>query len=478
MTLRSTLAAAALGIGLTLSGCDVVDGVENPQAITPGQALENIEGYDALLVQGYDALQDAGYYGQQFMLVPDALADNIRIPNTSSNRYPGFTQNVNGAHLGRWGGHYGTINAMNIIISGIDDLEDPSATQAERNRIKGEAYFMRALNYFDLVRTKSYEPGREVDGWNAGVIIRTEPTENLEDADFRARASNQEVYNLVLADLDQAASLLDENERQSNSPSAFVSEAAVKALQARVNLYLRNWGAAEAAAEAALDETSATLVNSDSDGAALLSAWSAVSHPESIFEVTFTAGTDGAVTNSNSSLQSLTDPTRAGFYDAVPTDDLIAAHEDGDARLALYADFTVGTEALQYIQKYTGTSAQDVDRAPVFRVSEMYLILAEARAEQDDDDGAEDALNTLRNARGLDDYDGDDIVDQVYRERRVELAFEGHRFFDLKRRGLDVPKPQTSFGVLPYTDFRILAPLPSDQVDENPELVQNPGYAS
>jgi hypothetical protein len=478
MTFRSTLAVAVLGFGLTLSGCDVVDDINNPQAITPGQALDNIEGYGALLVQAYDALQAQSHYGQQFMLVPDALADNIRIPNTSSNRYPAFTENRTGAHLGRWGGHYGAINAMNIIIAGIDDLEDETATQAERDQIKGEAYFMRALNYFDLIRTKAYEPGREVDGWTEGVIIRTEPTENLESADFRERASNTEVYNLILADLQEAASLLDENERQTNTPSAFVSEAAVKALQARVNLYLRNWEAAEAAAEAALAETSAALVTADSDGAALVSAWSAVSHPESIFEVTFTAGTDGAVTNSNASLQSLTDPSRAGFYDAVPTDDLIAAHEAGDARLALYEDFTVGTEALQYITKYTGTSAQDVDRAPVFRVSEMFLILAEARAEQNDASGALDALNTLRNARGLGDYSGSDIVDQVYRERRVELAFEGHRFFDLKRRGLDIPKPQQPFNVLPYTDFRILAPLPQSEVDESPVLVQNPGYAS
>ena len=155
MTFRSTLAVAALGFGLTLSGCDVVDGLSNPQEITPEQALDNIEGYGALLVQAYDGLQSQDHYGQQFMLVPDALADNIRIPNTSSNRYPGFTENRSRSHLNRWGGHYSAINSMNLIITGIDDLEDESASQAERDQIKGEAYFMRALNYFDLIRTKA-----------------------------------------------------------------------------------------------------------------------------------------------------------------------------------------------------------------------------------------------------------------------------------------------------------------------------------
>ncbi len=152
----------------------------------------------------------------------------------------------------------------------------------------------------------------------------------------------------------------------------------------------------------------------------------------------------------------------------------------GDARLALYAPATVGSETFQYIMKYTGTGgAVDVDPVPVFRVSEMLLILAEARAAQNNTSGALEALNTLRTARGLaalSGLSGAQIIDAVYDERRVELAFEGHRFFDLKRRGLDIPKPQSVVGVLPYTDFRILAPLPADEVDNNPLLEQNPGY--
>ena len=483
MTFRSSLATVALCLGLVLTGCDLVNDINDPQAITPGQALDTIEGYEALLVQGYDALQAEDHYGQQFMLAPDALADNIRVPNSTSNRYPAFVQNLTGTHLNRWGGHYQSINAMNIIIEGIDELEDESATQANRDQVKGEAYFLRALNYFDLARTKGYEPGREVDGFDLSAIIRTEPTEDLESADFRERSTNDEVYALVLSDLDQAASLLNGNERSTNSPAEFATYAAVLALQARANLYLRNWSAAESAAEDALSETAAMLVQSDSEGDALVSAWAAPTHPESIFEVQFTASTDGDVTNVNASLQSLTDPTRPGgsFTDALPTDDLIAAHEDGDARLALYADAVIGTgdgaEDVQYIQKYTGTSGLDVDRSPVLRVAEMYLILAEARAEQGDTGGARDALNTLRNARGLDDLDSGNLIDQVYQERRVELAFEGHRFFDLKRRGLDVPKPQTAFSVLPYSDFRIIAPLPQTEVNESPVLTQNPGYA-
>ncbi len=475
MTLRKTLATAVLSFGLTLSGCDVVDRVNNPQEISPGQALNNVDGYGSLLIRGYDALQDEAHYGQQYLLAPDALADNIQVPNSTSNRYPGFVDNAIGTHVNRWAGHYSAINAMNIVIDGVGDVEDATATQDDRDQILGEAYFIRALNYFDLARTKGYEPGREVGGFNLSAIIRTEPTADLESADFRARSTNVEVYNLVLSDLNEAASLLNGNERDANS-SLFATEASVIALRARVNLYLQNWSQAESDANSALAATSKTLVNSDSDGSALLAAWSQVSHPESIFEVGFTVSTDGNVTGVNASLQSLTDPTRGGFFDALATQDLVDAHEDDDARRALYAAGTFGGEDLTYSLKYQGTTAQDVDRAPVLRVSEMYLILAEARAEQGNTSGALNALNTLRNARGLSDYSGSDIVDQVLRERRLEFAFEGHRFFDLKRRGLAIPKPQTPLEVLPYSDFRILAPLPTGEVADSPVLVQNPGY--
>ena len=483
MTLRTPLALAVLAAGLLLTGCDVVDNVNPRQSVTPEQALETVEGFEALLASAYDDLQDQSYYGQEFMLVPDALADNLRVPaNETSNRYPDFSANAIGAGLTRWGGHYNTINEVNVVLSQIDDLEVEAANpQAIRDRIKGEAFFLRAINYFDLVRAKSYEPGREVNGFNLGVIIRTEPTETVEDADFRARSTNQEVYDLVVSDLQQAISLLDGTSRGSKN---FASVAAAQALLARVQLYQGNYAAAEAAATAALALSPASLIDASEDATALVTAFQASTNPESIFEVILTPSTDGNVTGVNASLQSLTDPTRGGFFDAVPTNDLVDAHEEGDARLALYSRATVAGEDLPYIRKYTGAVAQDVDPVPVFRVSEMLLIQAEARAEQGNIDGALAALNTLRNARGLDSFGDDDdddasaggIIDAVLAERRVELAFEGHRFFDLKRRGLDIPKP-TRGTVIPYTDFRVLAQLPETEVDNNPQLVQNPGYA-
>jgi hypothetical protein len=160
--------------------------------------------------------------------------------------------------------------------------------------------------------------------------------------------------------------------------------------------------------------------------------------------------------------------------------DLLNTHEDGDARFDLYAnDNPSEPESGQlYIQKYTGTLGEFADRLPIIRVAEVYLTRAEARAEQGNTSGAQADLNAVRNARTLEDVTatGDDLIEAILTERRLELAFEGHRFFDLKRRAMDIPKPQTAFGVLPYDDFRVLAPFPNSEVQSNPQLDQNPGY--
>lgn len=476
-----TIALAAV-LALSMGACDTIalDEVEPAQSISAEEALSSLTGIEALLVNMYDRLQGTGRYAQVYMLYPDALADNVQlVQGNSSNRYPGVVANARGTHMTAYGGPYSTINEANNIIASIGDLEiEAPDPQAIRDRIRGEALFLRALSYFDLVRTHAYEPGREVGGFSQGVILRTEPTRGVEDADFRARASNQQVYDQVVADLNEAAGLLAGNSRD----KFHANEAAAWGLLSRVHLYLENWSDAETAATNALNTTNAALVQDTGNGE-LLSAWLSSTHPESILELQMTSGQDGASTNSNGALQALTigDPERRVFtYEVIPSVDLLNTHEDGDARFDLYANDnpSAPSEGQLYMQKYTGTLGAFADRLPIIRVAEIYLNRAEARAEQGNTSGAQSDLNAVRNARTLDDVTatGDALIEAILTERRLELAFEGHRFFDLKRRARDIPKPQTAFEVLEYDDFRVLAPFPNSEVQSNPQLDQNPGY--
>jgi hypothetical protein len=151
------------------------------------------------------------------------------------------------------------------------------------------------------------------------------------------------------------------------------------------------------------------------------------------------------------------------------------AFEPGDIRSTLWVNNSGRWEC----KKWRGELGDFRENIPLIRVSEVALIAAEARAKNSNEAGARIILNSLRSNRGLADTaaSGQALLDLILNERRVELCFEGHRWFDLKRLGMDFPKP-ASLGVsaLPYNDYRVLAPLPVDQVLLNSKLKQNPNY--
>ncbi|WP_022835601.1 RagB/SusD family nutrient uptake outer membrane protein [Salisaeta longa] len=483
---------AALAIGL-FSACDTIalDEAQPTDRVVPGEALSTVQGLESILASVYDRLQGVTRYGQHFLLYPSALADNIQIKQGStSNRYPGVVANTVFTHLTTYGGPYASINEANNVLAAIPDVEITGTdAEATRDRIEGEARFLRALSYFDLVRTKAYEPGRGVQqpdapqGWTpqTGVVIRTEPTQTVEDASFLPRAPVSEVYALIESDLSTAYDLLLDNPTAAPLPNR-ATAAAAAALLARVYLYHADptaandplWAEAETWATRAIDlaEAAGVTVSTPSSFAG---DWASSTHPESIFELTLTSGLDGAVTNSNEALTALTTPG-VFTYEVLPTQDLISTYAANDVRREL---LRTDSDGATYLAKYTGTIAPFTDRLPVIRISEMYLTRAEARAQQGKLPGARSDLDVIRTNRGVGSI-GTSIgqaalIDSILLERRRELVYEGHRFFDLKRYARDIPKPQLG-GSLPYSDIRILAPLPSAQVDSNPELVQNPGY--
>jgi len=478
-----------LGFATALVGCDQVglDEAEPSQSVSSGQVFEDLTGFEATLADAYDGLQDVGRYGQHFMLYPDAMADNAGFIQ-GANRYNDVTGNLPGAHLTTYGAPYDDINLTNNIIEkiqGFQNIEAPDP-QVVRDRIRGQAHFLRGLAYFDLVRTHAYEPGQEVNGFDLGVILRTQPTETPDDADFRPRSTNAEVYTQIVSDLETATTLL-----AGKDLSKFrANEAAAYGLLARVQLYQGNYAEAETAATNAIE-------SAGSIGATMMSpgdfpgAWFSETLPGTLFELKMTQGQDGAATNTNESLASLSYAERAasapaseGYrtfnFQVVPTADLVGTYQIGDARRSIIDTLSSGEIILQ---KYSQTLGSNTDRIPILRLAEMYLIRAEARLElgTPDTDGAQSDLDEVRTNRGLPsigNVSGTALLDSIYMERRRELAYEGHRFFDLKRRGLDIPKPQSNVSrtVLEYDNFRVLAPFPNGQVTSNPELVQNPGY--
>lgn len=456
-------------VAFSMSSCEDLLDTTPKQAITPELALSELEGYEGLLASAYQRSHAFGYYGQQMNVDPEILADNLIIVNRTG-RFVGEFDNAFGSHIGIWD-IYNIINEVNYVLAGIDEME---GEQELKDQLKGEAFFLRALTYHNLLRTYSYEPGMEVNGFDLGVILRTEPTTQLTDADLRSRSTNVEGYQLVEQDLKDAISLLPGNV---NGPFR-ANKTSANALLARVYLYWGRWADAEAAATASLTgNPNAVLV----DSANYVASFATTPHPESIFELDIQSPDWSTVDGVNNSMQSMTSTKNGGQFVIAGSPELIASIEEGDVRKDVWQLVTEGGREVYQSLKWPGEKGNFLENIPVIRYSEVLLIRAEARAKNGNEAGAIEDINTLRASRGLDDINnntsGNALINAILQERRVELALEGHRWYDLKRLGRDIPKPAAAENdKVQYTSPLILSPIPFDQVRLNENLQQNPGY--
>lgn len=468
--IRIALAGTLL---LGASGCSDLFVTEPKQSVSPTVALQDITGIRSLIISIYDRLQPNTYYGARMMIGPDILADNVRLTNSNSNRYFNERINAPGSHLQQiWDQCYPAINEANFIIASIDGS---NTTQLEKDQIKGEALFLRGLLYFDLARVFAYEPTKVIKNFNLGLIIRTEPTTNVLQADFRERSTVEQVYTQVESDLKAAITALPVSATAAAATRLRGNKGAAQALLARLYLYWEKYPLAIQAATDAMASTGARFVT----GAQYVAAFTSVPNPESLFELNYIQATESL--GSNESLHSLTTNLTTGNWgDVVPTTELLNLYEAADVRRSgMFYAATKGGEAVFFSRKYTATQGPFTSNVPIIRYSELLLIRAEAYAASGDATKALADLNQVRTRSGATaiaaTVTGQALMDAIMTERRLELVLEGHRFFDLKRKGMTITKANLSAPV-PYDDFRILAPLPVGQTQLNTKLRQNPGY--
>lgn len=459
------------------SACEEALNVSDPESLSPDDVLVKVSGFESVLLSAYNRIHRFTWMGQNGIVAPEILADNLDF-NNRTGRYEQEYVNAVRSHMDRWRSYRG-INDCNIILSRIDELKDLTADDITlRDQVKGEALFLRALNYHDMARVYGYEPGQEVNGFNLTVPLRLTETKGVSDAlDVKARATNTELYSLLKSDLTQAISLLPGN----NGGEPFrVGKAAAQALLARVYLYEGSWAEAASAAEAAMSASGASLVDNK---AAYYDSWFAVPHPESIYEAEIRSTDWSTVDGANNSLSTLSNNTSSSSqFILVGSPELMAVldSEVGDIRDTIWDASADGIPGgTRKCQKWQGEKGDFLENIPVFRVSEMMLTAAEGYAKSGNDAQAQTTINAFRASRGLaaTDATGSDLQALIMKERRLELALEGHRWFDLKRNGMDIPKSASAnVPNISYSDLRILADLPIGELSLNELLVQNPGY--
>jgi len=361
----------------------------------------------------------------------------------------------------------------------IEATEKLNADAAFKKQINGEAKFLRALFYFDLMRAFAYDPNAIVAASNkGGVPLILKGSLDVGDVTLPARASIDEVYAQIIKDLEAAIADLP---ARASSPHNATGGAAM-ALLSRVHLYKGDWANAAKFATDALASRQGTFATS----ANYVASWRTPVNPESMFEVLFfnvseSPGVNESLQSTYTTMVALGNrTTTGGFGDLVPTDGLLAElnSEAGDLRRSFYELGTAGrgTARIECTKFLGKNGVLNLDNVPLIRVSEMYLNRAEALAMSGNDAGALADLNAIRTRAGLPartGLAGTALMTEILRQRRLELAFEGHRWFDLKRRGLDVVKSPSTIA---FSDFRILANLPIREIQANTNLVQNPGY--
>lgn len=413
----------------------------------------------------YASLRGVDVFGRTIPVLGDLMGDNVYQSAQNSNRYTNYNQylqNITDANAqGMWQQSYNSILRCNNIINSAL----PSSVAV--NQYKGEAYAIRALNYFYLVRFFAKPYTEDPSAFGVPIITVFDPTLKP------GRAKISEVYSLILADLAQAYTLMT----VFTNTSQF-SKYAARGLEAKVQLTKGDMPAALTAANDVILNSGFTSVTTANYAAYWGNPTIGTAKLETLFEVS----SDAVGNLAFDALGYIYN--QSGYGDMLCSDDLAALYSATDVRKT--AVLQLGTRASLpswFVRKYINI-ATDRDDTKVLRLSDIYLIAAEASATVNETN-ARTFLNFVATRRDASftgyTSTGSALVDDIIQERRKELAFEGDRFHDLNRlkrpinRSLNYPAAARTIA---YPFNKRLLPIPQVETDANPaiKVQQNLGY--
>lgn len=467
-------------------------------AVDPDQTFKDADDAIAAVNGAYQPLQWAKLYNMRIWTL-DIVAGNSEVgagggeDGVETRDLANFiTMPDNAGVLDMWRGPSPGILRCNFVLKNVPGMDiDPDL----RNRCLGEAHFLRALYYFIQVRLFGDVP------------LVTEP-QGIEDDLKPARAPRSEIYALIVRDLEDAARLLPPSSEYGPADLGRASKGAAMGLLAKVYLTL---------GDPAYYDTILTLCDDVRKlGYGLHDDYSDNFDPqkkngkESLFEVQYFGKTNydfWSNENQASWLSAFTGPRNADFVAGgygwnQPTAEFVNAYEPGDLRkdkTVLYLGCPV-FDGKHYQSSYSATGynlrkflvsksvSPDYDTSPanfpVLRYADILLIEAETLNEKGLTTDAEAPLYEVRRRAGLTDrstIEGltrDQMRERIIHERRMELAFEGDRWFDLVRldNGRYAKKFFHSIGKLNFSEKYLLMPIPQKEREANENLTQNPGY--
>ncbi|TPE42372.1 RagB/SusD family nutrient uptake outer membrane protein [Pontibacter mangrovi] len=435
--------------------------------------LQDMDGARAALAGAYNRM--AYYYSREFLMYPDIASDDVRLKVTGNSsdgqlilfNEHNFQSNPEDDELAVghiWLNIFEALDNVNSLLNAIPQLKtlEPSYVQ-ELESIQGQALIMRALCHYDLSRVyaQHYTFTSDAQHWGVPILLKTPGP----DVQVR-RATMKDTYAQVIKDLQEGAALLEGspvlNQYKASHYSAW-------ALLSRVYLYMEDWQNAQVYADKVIEASRYTLTDSAGYKAMYLEQQPASEVIWQLYSRDYSASTVAAVYSTPS-------------FRAYASDQLWALYDTTDVRRAVYGE----SGGRHYSLKYGKAEDLQEDEWPVdpkvVRLSEVLLNRAEAAWHLGQYEAALADLQRIRQrAMPSAAAPGELTAEQLYLalkvERRKELAFEGHRLFDLTRRREDLVRGEdcgAAVCFLEYPSVRFILPIPSLELDANKAMQPNP----
>ncbi len=444
------LILSSLSAALLFVGCEDNLNLEPFQEISTEVAIATGENIENILIGTYAEAGENDSYGGDIQMFSDLYGftneatwgGTFSQPREVFNKRI-FTDNVYVRNI--WLNGYEVINGANLVIDNLSLVDEERQATVE-----GEAKFLRALAYFDLVRLfgQQYEAGEE--NTQQGVPLSLQGITDYSGDLNIARSSVEEVYSQVVSDLTDAYEMLPETN------GIFADKYSAQGLLARVYLQMGNYEGARDAADDVIENSGHSLAasyagafNNDADSSEDVFA----------FQVTSQDGDNDLIVH-------YADQAAGGRGGDITINDAFVDKFDSEEDER--ADFFY--ESAQNDGRLTGKYTNQFANIPFIRLAEMYLIRAEAnfRLGTEVGNSPADDVNMVRNRANASSLSSVDLED-ILLERELELAFEGFLIHDLKRT-------KRSVGELSYDDQALVFPIPQREIDVNTLLDQNPGY--
>lgn len=496
-------------IAVSLGSCSKFIDDKPVTSLTTGNSYNTASDMENVLAGCYNIFYGSDYYQWEYVMLSDLRSDNAYPGGGNEETFYDYDRFIlppsNTHNNTNWGALYRGIARCNILLDKIGDVSDPALTSTRRDQIIGEASFLRAFHYFQLVKLYG------------GVPLELESNTADPDVTRKARSTEAEVYDQIIIDLETAVT---------NLPDTYGSDASVnkvRATKGAANAVLakawaqridRDYSKVNTYCDAVINSSAGyTLLNSYSDlfdGAHYL-------NEESILEIPFEEGNWSA---SSWGVELYLAPEDGWQKYCVPSKDLVAAYDAQGDEIRKNANIIFMTEdangdpiswadenwnpcqdpnigiPFNYKQKHPAGWASGDDYY-LLRLADILLLKAEALNETGNTADAASLVNLIRSRVQLNPVSGtlskEEMKAVILNERRLELAFEAHRWDDLVRNGVATTVMQ---GLDEYTfscvdgapgdpvkmDYSAcdknhwVLPIPQLEMDANPNLVQNSGY--